>query len=68
MDRQDYENQISGLKETIRTLQSMIKTLQLTIESLNASNSRNEKQNQELTSEIVALRKIITELTDKTFN
>lgn len=65
MDRQDYENQISGLKETIRTLQSMIKTLQLTIESLNASNSRNEKQNQELTSEIVALRKIIADLTDR---
>lgn len=65
MERQDYENQISGLKETIRTLQSMIKTLQLTIESLNASNSRNEKQNQELASEIVALRKIIADLTDR---
>ena len=43
MERSDYEAQIRDLKETNERLLEMIKTLQLTIDSLNSSNKRNEE-------------------------
>ena len=43
MERSDYEAQIRDLKETNYRLLVKIKTLQLTLESVNASNRRNEE-------------------------
>lgn len=65
MERQDYENRLQAQQDYIESLKDIIATLKQTLESVRASNLRNEKLIQNLTSEITTLRKIIADLTDR---
>ena len=65
MERSDYEAQIRDLKETNERLLEMIKTLQLTIDSLNASNKRNEELVKNLLKQVSDLQKMIADLEDR---
>lgn len=65
MERQDYENRLQAQQDYIDSLKDIIATLKQTLESVRASNLRNEKLIQDLTSEISTLRKIIADLTDR---
>ena len=65
MERSDYEAQIRDLKETNDRLLEMIKTLQLTIDSLNASNKRNEDFVKNLLKQVADLQKMIADLEDR---
>ncbi len=65
MERADYEAQIRDLKETVKRLLDMIKTLQLTLESVNASNRRNEELVKNLTKQVADLQKMIADLEDR---
>lgn len=65
MERSDYEAQIRDLKETNRRLLEMIKTLQLTLDSVNASNKRNEELVSNLTKQVSDLQKMIADLEDR---
>lgn len=62
MERSDYEAQILDLKETNERLLEMIKTLQLTIDSLNSSNKRNEELVKNLLKQVSDLQKMIADL------
>ena len=50
MERQDYINQINSLQATIRNLLDMIDTLKQTLDSVSASNRRNEELVKKLTA------------------
>ena len=65
MERLDYEAQIRDLKETNKRLLEMIKTLQLTLESVNASNRRNEELVKNLMKQVSDLQKMIADLEDR---
>ncbi len=65
MERSDYEAQIRDLKETNNRLLEMIKTLQLTLESVNASNRRNEELVKNLLQQVADLQKMIADLEDR---
>ena len=65
MERSDYEVQIRDLKETNVRLLEMIKTLQLTIDSLNVSNKRNEELVKNLLMQVSDLQKMIADLEDR---
>lgn len=65
MERQGYENRLQAQQDYIESLKDIIATLKQTLESVRASNLRNEKLIQNLTSEIATLRKTIADLTDR---
>ena len=64
MERQDYINQINDLKATIKRLLDMIDTLKQTLDSVTASNKRNEELVVKLTAQVDKLQKIIKNLED----
>ena len=65
MERQDYINQINSLQATIKNLLSMIDTLRQTLESVTASNKRNEELVVKLTAQIDQLQKMVKNLEDR---
>ena len=65
MERQDYINQINDLKATIKRLLDMIDTLKQTLDSVTASNKRNEELVVKLTAQIDQLQKMVKNLEDK---
>ena len=65
MERQEYIDRIKSQQETIDRQTDMIKTLQLTLESVSSSNKRNENLIRNLTAQIEQLQKMIKDLQDK---
>ena len=65
MERQDYINQINDLKATIKRLLDMIDTLKQTLDSVTASNKRNEELVVKLTAQIDQLQKMVKNLEDR---
>ncbi len=59
MERQDYIDKINELKYLNRRLLGMIDTLKETLDSVTASNTRNEKQVKLLTAQIEDLQRMI---------
>ena len=64
MERQDYINQINYLKATIKRLLDMIDTLKQTLDSVTASNKRNEELVVKLTAQIDQLQEMVKNLED----
>ena len=64
MERQDYINQINDLKATIKRLLDMIDTLKQTLDSVTASNKRNEELVVKLTAQMDQLQKMVKNLED----
>ena len=64
MERQDYINQINDLKATQKRLLDMIDTLKQTLDSVTASNKRNEELVVKLTAQVDQLQKMIKNLED----
>ena len=62
MERQDYIDQINDLKATNKRLLDMIDTLKQTLETLMASNKRNEELVVNLTAQIEELQKMVKSL------
>ena len=62
MERQDYINQINDLKGYVRQLLGMIDTLKQTLDTVSASNRRNEELVKKLTAQIEVLQRMIKEL------
>jgi hypothetical protein len=56
MERQDYINQINDLKGYVKRLLDMIDTLKQTLDTVSASNRRNEELVKKLTSQIEELQ------------
>lgn len=65
MERSDYEAQIRNQQATIKSLLDMIKTLQETLESVTASNKRNEELVKSLMKQVSDLQKMISDLEDR---
>ena len=65
MERQDYINQINSLQATIRNLLDMIDTLKQTLDSVSASNRRNEELVKKLTAQIEELLRMVKNLEDR---
>ena len=65
MERQDYIDQINDLKASNRRLIDMIDTLKQTLDSVTASNKRNEELVVKLTAQIDQLQKMVKNLEDK---
>lgn len=65
MERQDYIDQINDLKASNRHLIDMIDTLKQTLDSVTASNKRNEELVVKLTAQIDQLQKMVKNLEDK---
>ena len=65
MERQDYIDQINDLKATIKRLLDMIDTLKQTLDSVTASNKRNEELVVKLTAQIDQLQKMVKSLKNK---
>ena len=65
MERQDYIDQINDLKATNKRLLDMIDTLKQTLDSVTASNKRNEELVIKLTAQIDQLQKMIKNLEDR---
>ena len=65
MERQDYIDQINDLKASNRRLMDMIDTLKQTLDSVTASNKRNEELVVKLTAQIDQLQKMVKNLEDK---
>lgn len=65
MERQDYINQINSLQATIKDLLNMIDTLKQTIDSVTASNKRNEELVEKLSAQIETYQKQIRNLEDR---
>ena len=65
MERQDYINQINSLQATIRNLLDMIDTLKQTLDSVSASNRRNEDLVKKLTAQIEELQRMVKNLEDR---
>ena len=65
MDRQDYIDQINDLKASNRRLIDMIDTLKQTLDSVTASNKRNEELVVKLTARIDQLQKMVKNLEDR---
>ena len=62
MERQDYINQINDLKGYVRQLLGMIDILKQTLDTVSASNRRNEELVKKLTAQIEVLQRMIKEL------
>ena len=65
MERQDYIDQINDLKASNRRLMDMIDTLKQTLDSVTASNMRNEELVVKLTAQIDQLQKMVKNLEDR---
>ena len=65
MERQDYIDQINDLKASNRRLMDRIDTLKQTLDSVTASNKRNEELVVKLTAQIDQLQKMVKNLEDK---
>ena len=65
MERQDYIDQINDLKSTVRRLLDMTDSLKQALDTVSASNRRNEELVKSLTSQIESLQKTIRDLTDR---
>lgn len=65
MERQDYIDQINDLKVSNKRLIEMIDVLKQTLESVTASNKRNEELVVKLTAQVDQLQKMIKNLEDK---
>ena len=65
MERQDYIDQINDLKATVKRLLDMIDTLKQTLDSVTASNRRNEELVVKLTAQIGQLQMMVKNLEDK---
>ena len=65
MERQDYIDQINDLKASNRRLIDMIDTLKQTLDSVTASNKRNEELVVKLTAQIDQLQKMVKNLEDR---
>jgi uncharacterized phage infection (PIP) family protein YhgE len=65
MERQDYIDQINDLKAANKRLLDMIDILKQTLDSVTASNKRNEELVIKLTAQIDQLQKMIKNLEDK---
>ena len=65
MERQDYIDQINDLKSSNRRLMDMIDTLKQTLDSVTASNKRNEELVVKLTARIDQLQKMVKNLEDR---
>ena len=65
MERQDYIDQINDLKASNRRLMDMIDTLKQTLDSVTASNKRNEELVVKLTAQIDQLQKMVKNLEDR---
>ena len=72
MNRQDYEAQIyelkasnEDLKATIKRLLDMIDTLKQTLDSVTASNKRNEALVVKLTAQVDELQQLVRNLDDR---
>lgn len=64
MTREDYENQIKVLNETIRNLYGVIDTLKLTADSLRTSNDKTTAQNSSLKALIKELQRELKKYQD----
>ena len=62
MERQDYIDQINDLKATIERLLGMIDTLKQALDTVSASNRRNEELVVRLTAQTEQLQKLIKNL------
>jgi len=65
MERQDYINQINELKGYVKRLLDMIDTLKQTLDTVSASNRRNEELVKKLTIQIEELQRMVKNLEDK---
>lgn len=65
MERQDYIDQINELKASNKRLIDMIDTLKQTLDTVTASNKRNEELVVKLTAQIEQLQKLVKNLEDK---
>lgn len=65
MERQDYIDQINELKSSNSRLLDMIDTLKQTLDSVTASNKRNEALVVKLTAQVDQLQKMIRDLQDR---
>ena len=65
MERQDYIDQINELKSSNSRLLDMIDTLKQTIDTLTASNKRNEALVVRLTAQIDELQQLVRNLEDR---
>ena len=65
MERQDYIDQINDLKATNKRLLDMIDTLKQTLDSVTASNKRNEDLVVKLTTQIEELQKMVKNLKNR---
>ena len=65
MERQDYIDQVNDLKASNRRLVDMIDTLKQALDSVTASNKRNEELVVKLTAQIDQLQKMVKNLEDK---
>ena len=65
MERQDYINQINDLKGYVKRLLDMIDTLKQTLDTVSASNRRNEELVKKLTIQIEELQRMVKNLEDK---
>ena len=65
MERQDYIDQINDLRATNRRLLDMIDTLKQTLDSVTASNKRNEELVVKLTAQVDQLQKMVKNLENR---
>ena len=65
MERQDYIDQTNDLKATNKRLLDMIDTLKQTLDTVSASNRRNEELVRKLTDQVELLQKMIKNLEDR---
>jgi hypothetical protein len=65
MERQNYIDQINDLKATNKRLLDMIDTLKQTLDTVSASNRRNEELVRKLTDQVELLQKMIKNLEDR---
>ena len=65
MERQEYINQIKILQADNRRLLDLIETLKLTLDSVSASNRRNEELVKRLTAQIGDLQRMVKNLEDR---
>ena len=65
MERQDYIDQINDLRATNRRLLDMIDTMKQTLDSVTASNKRNEELVVKLTAQVDQLQKMVKNLENR---